>query len=64
MIGSVRNFGSCFVVIGSLFVNGLVGLVMVCVLSLAELGVSFFSGACVGTCSLTLTELEHDGWHT
>ena len=52
-IGSVCSFGS-------FFVNGLVGLVMVCVISLAELGVSSFSGVCVGT----LTELEHDGWHT
>ena len=35
--------------------------VLVCV---TELGISSFSGVCVGIRSLTLTELEHDGWHT
>ena len=64
MKGSLCNFGSPIVVIGSLLVNDLVGFVMACVLSLAELGVSSFSGACAGTCSLALTELKHDGWHT
>ena len=38
---------------------------MACVVTgVVELGVSLFSGVCVGTCSLVLTVLEHDGWHT